>query len=273
MMRVSTLASISRLGVGVLALCALPVTATEPPFSDVVVELVQLDATPRREGHRQAVSDLLRIEPGMSAQALETLIGRPDSLSRHDGLAHWDYNIGLPIAGESSELVCQFKVLVADDGLVTATHWRRRICSDLHAALVAGAAPVVLEQPAPAVELKPLAADVLFDFASAELTAQGRIALDAVAGSLKAAYADPLIVLVSHADRIGPPQANLALSKRRAEAVRAYLAARGLPQASMLAEGRGDAEPLVICENTDLRELRACLQPNRRVEIKVFERN
>ncbi len=117
-----------------------------------------------------------------------------------------------------------------------------------------------------------LSADVLFGFGKAELTAAGRDRLVEVAGTLKTTYTDPMITLVGHADRIGSDAYNLKLSQRRAEAVRNFLTRQGLPSASMVAEGRGDTEPVVFCRTDDRAELRQCLQANRRVELEVFER-
>ncbi|MDW7600223.1 OmpA family protein, partial [Stenotrophomonas maltophilia] len=57
------------------------------------------------------------------------------------------------------------------------------------------------------------------------------------------------------------------LSQRRADAVRNALVQGGVPAASISAEGRGAAEPIVQCEQRNRRELIACLAPNRRVQI------
>jgi OmpA-OmpF porin, OOP family len=47
-----------------------------------------------------------------------------------------------------------------------------------------------------------------------------------------------------YSDNVGQPQANLALSKKRAQAVRAFLVAHGVAADSLTAEGFGDARPV-----------------------------
>ena len=49
--------------------------------------------------------------------------------------------------------------------------------------------------------------------------------------------------------------------------MRSALVQGGVPAASISAEGRGAAEPIVQCEQRNRRELIACLAPNRRVQI------
>ena len=55
---------------------------------------------------------------------------------------------------------------------------------------------------------------------------------------------------------------------RRAEAVRDYLAAKGLSADKMEVAGVGPAEPVVTCEGKSGQELISCLGPNRRTEVE-----
>jgi OOP family OmpA-OmpF porin len=50
---------------------------------------------------------------------------------------------------------------------------------------------------------------------------------------------------VAHADSSGSPAYNQRLSERRASAVRAALAANGIPAANITTEGRGEGDLLV----------------------------
>ncbi|HWH16856.1 MAG TPA: OmpA family protein, partial [Allosphingosinicella sp.] len=62
-------------------------------------------------------------------------------------------------------------------------------------------------------------------------------------------------------DRSGSASYNVGLSQRRADAVRSYLAGRGVPNGAMATEAFGESRPLV--ETADgVRE-----PQNRRVEI------
>ena len=69
--------------------------------------------------------------------------------------------------------------------------------------------------------------------------------------------------LAGHADRSGPAALNVRSGRRRAEAVAAYLAARGVPGAAMTVVSHGEARPLIPTAD-GVRE-----PQNRRVEISV----
>ena len=70
--------------------------------------------------------------------------------------------------------------------------------------------------------------------------------------------------IVGHTDASGDDQRNLELSARRADAVRDFLADEfRLPATRMLAEGKGEIEPIASNDTAAGR------QANRRVEIRV----
>lgn len=79
--------------------------------------------------------------------------------------------------------------------------------------------------------------------------------------------ADPALRLrlVGHTDSQGGPGLNGPLSQRRAQAVRAWLIAEGVPEARLAAEGRGQAEPIADNGTEPGRAL------NRRVEAVRVE--
>lgn len=103
-----------------------------------------------------------------------------------------------------------------------------------------------------------------FAFDSAQLTAAGRAALDAwLASGIK----DAKIVVIGHADRLGPAAYNNALSRRRAEAARAYLIAKGVDASRIQIVAKGETQPVKHCKGGNNPRTIACLAPNRRVEI------
>ena len=133
-------------------------------------------------------------------------------------------------------------------------------------------------QPAPQVKRISYSAEVLFGFERAELGDEGRKVLDNVAQDLLAIDAETVAV-TAHADRIGTAAYNEQLSARRAEAIRAYLVDKGVPEKLVRFEAKGAREPVTAgrCdamgpENKQNAKLVACLQPDRRVEIEIAGR-
>lgn len=95
-----------------------------------------------------------------------------------------------------------------------------------------------------------LAADVLFAFDSADLTPGAEAGLRRTA-ELAAQGGTGTIQVVGHTDAKGDDAYNLALSKRRAEAVVRWLSSSGgIATDQLRAEGRGKTEP--VAPNTTL---------------------
>jgi OOP family OmpA-OmpF porin len=102
-----------------------------------------------------------------------------------------------------------------------------------------------------------------FESNQATLTVRGRAALDRLIAVLtRAPHAS--IEIGGHTDGFGAPDYNKDLSRRRAEAVKEYLAAHGVTH-ELTAVGYGAAKPLATGIS------RAALQRNRRIELRVLE--
>lgn len=69
------------------------------------------------------------------------------------------------------------------------------------------------------------------------------------------------VTIIGHTDDVGSDESNLDLSRRRAEAVRAWLAGRGIDAALLKAEGHGESKPIAPNTTSSGRAL------NRRVEV------
>jgi OOP family OmpA-OmpF porin len=114
-------------------------------------------------------------------------------------------------------------------------------------------------QPAPVAQREFI---IYFDWDSARITPEGMRIVDQVAGDARN-NVSTRIVLVGHADLSGPASYNLRLSLRRADAVRAALAQRGVATERTSVTALGDTEPAVPTAR-GVREPR-----NRRVVITV----
>jgi OOP family OmpA-OmpF porin len=132
---------------------------------------------------------------------------------------------------------------------------------------LAAPAPVA---PAPVIEKVSLQSDVLFEFDKAQLRPEGQKELDQLAERIQDAQVESVLA-VGHADRIGPEQYNEKLSAERAEAVKQYLAQKGIEQQRVQAQGAGERQPVTgdQCKGIKGSKLISCLQPDRRVEIEV----
>jgi Cu-Zn family superoxide dismutase len=105
---------------------------------------------------------------------------------------------------------------------------------------------------------------VFFDWAKPELTRDAQAILDEAVAAYQQSQAGRVEV-AGHTDRSGSTAYNLAASRRRAEAVKTYLTAHGIPASAMVVSAYGESRPIVATED-GVREAQ-----NRRVEI-AFKR-
>ena len=104
---------------------------------------------------------------------------------------------------------------------------------------------------------------VNFAFDESALTPESHEILDRVARALlEAQWSNVRFEVAGHTSSIATAEYNMALSERRAEAVRAYLVSRGVENSRMVARGYGETQPMVPND----REGRAW--QNRRVELR-----
>jgi outer membrane protein OmpA-like peptidoglycan-associated protein len=130
---------------------------------------------------------------------------------------------------------------------------------------VAAAAPVMAPAPAPVpkpVQAAPIAKSfqVFFDFDKSNITADAaRIIMQAAAAAK--ANNSTTITCVGHTDTVGTDKYNMALSLRRANAVKAALIKQGIPASEIEVVGKGKSDLLVPTAD-GVRE-----PQNRRVQI------
>ncbi|MDD5405771.1 MAG: OmpA family protein [Sulfurovaceae bacterium] len=112
--------------------------------------------------------------------------------------------------------------------------------------------------------------DSLFAFNSAKLLPSARTTLDNLINDINARSGQVKhIKIIGHTDRIGKEAYNEKLSLKRAEAVANYLLKHGV--SSIDTEGHGSREPVTTnCTGKFSPKLIQCLQPDRRVVVKLF---
>jgi OOP family OmpA-OmpF porin len=132
------------------------------------------------------------------------------------------------------------------------------IVNEAPVAVAAAPAPA----PQPVSEKVSFAAEALFDFDKAIVKPEGKAALDALMAKLEGMNTEVMIA-VGHTDSVGSDAYNDKLSLRRADAVKAYLVSKGLDQARLYTEGKGESQPLAPNTTAEGRA------KNRRVTIEV----
>ena len=95
---------------------------------------------------------------------------------------------------------------------------------------------------------------VNFDFDRAEISSDARRILDDIAASMQRPEASALkLILTGNTDAIGGESYNNRLSERRAEAVRAYLVSKGIPESRMTPRAAGEGNPVASNNNPEGR--------------------
>ena len=105
---------------------------------------------------------------------------------------------------------------------------------------------------------------VEFESGSTNLTPMGLGILDDMAGVLQRVGNKPVLI-TGHTDNVGNSTANLALSNKRAEAVKQYLIGRNINATRLSTTGKGDSDPIASNDNEEGRTR------NRRIEFTLNE--
>lgn len=141
-------------------------------------------------------------------------------------------------------------------------------CGDAVAAAPKAVAPTVSK------ERIALSAKVLFGFDKANLRPQAKAELDPLVAKIKQHGANLQgVVVEGHTDYLGSDKYNQKLSESRANTVKSYFVANGIPADKVTAVGKGETETKMTetCKAKKLSyaKLKDCLEPDRRVEVEI----
>lgn len=212
---------------------------------------------------------------------------RPDLWARYDALKqHAGYRCA------TQQTACAEVELVHAGNEIREAGWRHakpyvQIAEDLIGAAEQAAASCQPVPVAPSVVTLPpatvpvptlpekitLSADALFYFdksSDKDLLSKGRAELNELAQKINTGKTGVTsLKVIGYTDRLGNAAYNLRLSLARANTVKTYLQQQGVNM-PILVDGHGMAEQITSCSEIKNSEaLRACLQPNRRVEVIV----
>ena len=206
-----------------------------------------VDASRRDAARARAEAERLRVQAQIQAEEAERLRQQ----AAVDALAIQDVEATLEgVAGTQA-------------AKLTAAREKEAALARQEAELIAGGKLPAYRRDARG-EVFTLAGDA-FASGQAALTGTAAASVKALAAYLQAGPSLP-VTIEGHTDSQGAAAANLALSQRRAEAVRDALVAGGVPRAKVRAVGRGHLQP--VADNAGA----AGRARNRRVEIIVLSK-
>jgi OOP family OmpA-OmpF porin len=144
-------------------------------------------------------------------------------------------------------------------------------CGDKAAAApVAEAAPVIVQ------EKVTLSAKVLFGFDKAKLRPEAKSVLDPLVDRLKGDSGLKSVEVNGYTDFMGSDKYNLVLSQKRADAVKDFFVAGGVPADKIMTSGHGSeaASKTEECKSQFKKKsqraaLKNCIEPDRRVELLI----
>ena len=145
---------------------------------------------------------------------------------------------------------------------VAGTSWTNNNFNAMLGLTLKFGAPQAAAAPPPAPMPAPPSFMVFFDFDRSNISAQALNTIKQAAGAYKT-KGSARVTATGHADRSGPDAYNMALSLRRANAVKDALVREGVPATAISVVGRGENIPLVQTAD-GVRE-----PQNRRVEIVI----
>jgi OmpA-OmpF porin, OOP family len=119
------------------------------------------------------------------------------------------------------------------------------------------------EVPPELVIFKGALKGIEFEFGKDTIRPESKPVLDDAVEKLKK-FPGVRVKIVGHTDNIGTPEANLILSRRRAEAVERYLVAGGIDESRIDTDGMGDTEPVAPNDNEAGRA------QNRRIVFEII---
>ncbi|WNK20417.1 OmpA family protein [Halomonas piscis] len=247
-------------GFVILSLQGCTTTAGQGPAVDSYeVAFPDIDDAWQEKGTFVNIENLSQMHAGLSKEQVYDLLGRPHFQEGLFGVHQWDYIFHFRTGEAADYVTCQYQVHFDSNMQTESLHWRNKQCADF----------LTEEEPEEPQQVT-LSADTLFDFDSAELSANGQRVVTDAGHRIQQETAAANIVVTGYTDRIGRTDYNQRLSRRRADSVRDALVRTGIDPRAIRSRGAGERNPVERCEGERVTpQLKACLRPNRRVEIEV----
>jgi outer membrane protein OmpA-like peptidoglycan-associated protein len=235
------------------------------------------------EGSFPDLDSLRSVAPGMSKDQLYQLLGRPHFEEGLMGVHEWNYIFNFRNGTNGEYTTCQYKALFDKNMLAQEYFWKPESCQDF-LKVPDAPKPQVVYMPAEPAKTQTvtktvvertvdLSADALFAFdksRESDILPGGRRELAQLAEQLRGYKNLKKVEVLGYTDRLGTDAHNQPLSQARADTVASYLVQNGVSGSVVSAHGMGSASPVTAgCSQKKRSALITCLQPDRRVEVKV----
>ena len=224
------------------------------------------------------LANLANVQAGATRDELYRLLGRPH-FSEGFHSREWDYlfYFRTPGRGQGGISSCQFKVLFDRNEIARHFYWKALEPADGQCPPKNGYvdgenshSENLHSENLHSDNVYTLGASALFSLDSSALSLAGAEELKYLSEQLRGLARLHSIRVTGYTDRLGNEAYNQRLSQKRAMTVRRFLIEQGMPAELIIAEGKGENEPLQKCPySSDRAALIACLAPNRRIEVVV----
>lgn len=258
----------------ILSASACTSIISESVTDDGVIEgqivFPELDDATLPEGVFPNSENLKNVVNGVTKKQLYKLLGRPHFKER-TGAREWDYILKFRDSDDAVK-TCQHKIVFDKKKVARSFYWKPNGCQSSSVVATEHTATAVKTEPSRDLRFT-MPLNVLFYFNKSGidyLRPEGKEQLTVFAQNVLD-YGEPVdIDIVGYTDRIGVESYNQRLSKKRADTVKRYLAALGLPEEYMTSRGLGASEAQIECEKRMPKDkLTSCLSTDRRVTITI----